>query len=325
MPRFDRDQVVMAKIESAYGTDASPTGSSNAILTSKPRLTPLSATNVDRDLVRAYFGGSEQLVGTRLVQCEFEVELAGSGAAGTAPAFGPLLRACAMAETIIAATRVDYTPITNSQESATKYWYDGGVLHKLKGARGSAKFDMQSGNRPVIMFSFMGLHSTPTAATPGSVDYSAFQTPLIMTDANSGDIIFGGTVASTGAPAIASGTAYPSLGLDFDLGNNVQHTPLLGGETVDVTQRASNGSLKLDLTAVQEVAFYADVLAATLRSVSLQHGTVAGNKVLLHQPSVQLYDPSKEELNGRRLIGYRTRAVPTPGGSGNDEFRLVFY
>lgn len=325
MPRFDRDQVVLAKIETTYGTDVSPAAATNAILTSKPRITPLSATNVDRDLVRAYFGGSEQLVGTRLVQCEYEVELAGSGTAGTAPAFGVCLRACALAETIIASTRVDYTPITNSQESLTKYWYDGGVLHKMTGVRGSVKLDMQSGNRPVLMFSFMGLHSNPTAASPTGVDYSLFRTPLVLTDANSGDIIFGGTVSPTGAPAISSGTAYPSLGLEFDLGNNVQHTPLLGGETVDITQRAANGSLKLDLTAAQEVSFYADVLSATLRSVSLQHGTVAGNKVLFHQPSVQLFEPSKEELNGRRLIGYRTRAVPTPGGSGNDECRLVFY
>ena len=67
------------------------------------------------------------------------------------------------------------------------------------------------------------------------------------------------------------------------------------------------------------------MLNATLSAMSLQHGTAAGNKVIIHQPSVQLFEPSKEELNGRRLIGYKTRGVPTPGGTGNDELRLVFY
>ena len=325
MPRNVRNQVILAKIESAYGTDAVPVGTTNAMLASKPRLTPLSANNIDRDLVRPYFGGSEQLVGTRYVQCDFEVELSGSGTAGTAPAYGPLLRACALAETLIAVTRVDYTPITNSQESVTIYWYDDGVLHKLAGARGTVKFDLQSGNRPAMMFSFSGLFTTPTAATPGTTSFSAFTTPLAVTDANTGDVIFGGTVSPTGAPAISGGTAYPSLGMEIDLGNTVQFTPLLGGETVDVTQRAVGGSLKIDLTAAQEVTFYGTVLAATLQAVSLLHGTTGGNKVLVHQPSVQLYEPSKEEINGRRLIGYRTRGVPTPGGTGNDEFRLAVF
>ena len=94
---------------------------------------------------------------------------------------------------------------------------------------------------------------------------------------------------------------------------------------MDITQRALQGSLKLDLTAAQEVTFYGTVLAATLQAVSIVHGTTGGNKVLVHQPSVQLYDVTKEELNGRRLIGYKTRGVPTPGGNGNDEFRLVFF
>lgn len=325
MSRNVRNQVILAKIESAYGTDAAPTGAANAILASKPKLSPLKTNNIDRDLVRPYFGGSEQLVGTRSVAAEFTVELAGSGTAGTAPAFGVLLRACALAETIVAATRVDYTPITSSQESVTLYWYDDGVLHKLTGARGNAKLTLNSGERPELQLTLEGLYSNPTAATPSGTDFSAFRTPLAVTDANTGDVTLGGTVSPTGAPSIAGGTAYPSMGLELDLGNSVQFTPLLGGETVDITQRALAGMFKADLTAAQEVSFYSTVLAATLQAVSLQHGTAAGNKLIVHQPSVQLYEPSLEELNGRRLIGYRTRGVPTPGGSGNDELRLVFY
>lgn len=325
MPRNVRNQVILVKPEATYAVDSSPTGSANAILASKPRITPLQANNIDRDLVRPYFGGSEQLVGTRSVSCEFAVELAGSGTAGTAPAFGPLLRACALAETIVASTRVDYLPITANQESVTIYWYDDGVLHKLTGARGNCKLTMTSGDRPELMFSMQGLFTTPTAANPGSTSFAAFTTPLAVTDANSGDVTFGGTVSPTGAPAITGGTAYPSLGIELDLGNSVQFTPLLGGETVDITQRALNGSVKLDLTAAQEVTFYGTVLAANLAAMSLQHGTVAGNRVIVHQPSVQLYDVTKEELNGRRLVGYRTRGVPTPAGSGNDELRLAFY
>ena len=61
--------------------------------------------------IRAYFGNSEQLPAGIHSELDFEVELAGSGAAGTAPAWGPLIRACGMSETITAATDVKYAPV----------------------------------------------------------------------------------------------------------------------------------------------------------------------------------------------------------------------
>jgi len=325
MSRVVRNTVLTAKLETAYGTDAVPTAAANAILTSQPRITPLNSNNVDRDLVRPYIGGSEQLVGTRSVQCEFVCELAGPGTPGTAPPVGALLRMCAMAEVLTASTRADYTPITDGQESGTLYWFDSGVRHMLTGARGNAQIRMNSGERPEIAFTFQGLHSLPTTATPGTVDFSSWRTPLVVTDANTGDVTFGGTVSATGAPAITGGTAYPSMGLELDLGNAVQFTPLLGGESVDITARALDGRVRLSLTAAQEVALYTSVLNAQLQAVSLLHGTAAGNRVLVHQPTVQLYDVTKEDLNGKRLVGYRTRGVPTPGGGGNDELRIVFF
>ena len=325
MPRLERNNVITAKIETTYGTDSAPTAASNAILASTPRITPISSNNVDRDLVRPFLGGSEQLVGTRSVACEFTCELAGAGTAGNAPNYGPLLRACALAQTITAGTRVDYTPITDGQESVTIKWYDDGVLHMVTGARGNVTIALNSGERPELRFSFTGLYSTPTAAAASGTSFAGWVTPLVVTDANTGDLTVGGTVASSGAPAITGGTAYPSLGLEANLNNSVQHTPLLGGETVDVTARAVDLTMRLDLTAAQEVALYSVVQAATLQAVSLLHGTSAGNRVLAHFPTVQLYEPSKEALNGRRLIGYRGRAVPTPSGAGNDEFRLVVF
>lgn len=320
-----RNTLIAAKIESVYGTDSVPTGAANAMLCSKPRVTPLRANNIDRDIVRPYFGASEQLVGTRNVQIEFEVEAAGSGTAGTAPAFGVLLRGCGMAEVLSAGTRVDYTPITDNQESVSLYYFDSGVLHKCIGSRGTFKLDLTSGNRPVFMFSFTGIDGVPVAGNPSGVSFSAFRTPLAVVDANSGDVTFGATVASSGAPAITGGTAYPSMGLELDIGNQVEFTPLLGGETVDITNRALSGSVKLDLSAAEEVTFRADVLNATLRAVSLLHGTTAGNRFITHLPTVQLFDWSKEEINGKRLVGYKLSGVPTPGGGGNDELRLVFF
>lgn len=315
-----RDCAILVKIESTYGVDSVPTGGANAMLVSNQSVNPLQANNVDRALVRPFLGGSEQIVGTRYKEVSFDVEAVGSGTAGTAPAWGPLLRACAMAETLIAVTRVDYLPITNAQESVTIYYFDSGVLHKLTGARGTYTLMMKSGDLPKFSFRFQGLDGGDTAVANPSVTLTGFLTPEAVIDANSGDVTFGATCSPTGAPALAGGTVYPSTGLEIDIANGVNFTPLLGGETVDVTDRQATAKLMLDLTSAQEVAFMATVKAATAQSLGLQHGTVTGRKLLVFMVGTQLINPSKGEINGKRMVGYDLRVNPS---AGNDELRIV--
>jgi len=112
------------------------------------------------------------------------------------------------------------------------------------------------------------------------------------------------------------------MGLDLDVANDVQFTPLIGGETVDVTDRKSVGKVRLDLTAAQEVAFDVQVLAATTSTFGMIHGAEAGKKVLVFLPSVQLINKQKDEINGRRLISYDLRLVPV---AGNDEIVIIFF
>jgi len=325
MARLVRNTAILAKIESAYATDAAPTGADNAILISNQTINPLAAQNVDRALVRPYFGGSEQLLGPVYKEVSFDVELAGSGTAGTAPAWGPLLRACGFAQTIIAATRVDYTPVSTGFESLTIYYYDDGVVHKLLGARGEWSLNAKVGAKPTISFKFIGLDGGDVAGTPGTVTLSAFKTPLVVTNAFTLPLVLGGTVSPTGAPAITGGTTYTSQGVELASGNAVNHIPLIGSESVEITDRSVTGKVMLDMSAAQEVAQMAIVKAATLSSVGMVHGTTAGNKVLLFSPSAQFTNPSKGEVNGRRLIGYDLRIVPDPAGSGNDELRIAVF
>jgi hypothetical protein len=187
-------------------------------------------------------------------------------------------------------------------------------------------FGLNVGSRPSMKFKFTGLYSANTAATPGSVDYTGFKTPLAIIDANTADVTIGGTVSSTGAPTITGGTVLTSMGLEASLGNSITMTPLLGGEVIDLTQRSVTGKTKLDLTAAQIVSYQAIAVAGTLQSsVALQHGTTGGNKVLLALQNVQLKNETEEDVNGRLLTSYDLRAVPTFSSGGNDEFRLAVY
>lgn len=317
MPRYIRNTAILAKIETTEGADAVPTGAANALLISDLTVNPLNAQNVDRALIRNYFGASEQLVGTAYVSVDFTCELAGSGTAGTAAPWGELLRACGFAEAGAAGYK-DYKPDTPAnQKSASIYYYDDGVLHKLLGAKGSVSLGLGIGERPTLQFSFLGKDGGVTAAANPTTTLTGWKQPLVITDPNTSDVKFGGTYA-TGA--VTGGTSYASRGLSLDVGNSVQYTPMLGGEYIDITGREVTGSLQLDLTAAQEVTFMASVKSNTLQAISLEHGTTAGGIVGVYMTAAQLINPSKQDANGRRLIGFDLRSVPS---AGNDD--IVIY
>lgn len=315
--RYIKNLLVLAAVETTPGVEVVPTGAANAILTSEATITPLDAQNIDRGLMRGTFGASEQLVGPASVKASYTVELAGSGTAGTAPAWGKLLQACGCAEgTLTTPARVEYTPVSTGQRSTTQYYYDDGALHKLLGAMGDFTLSAKAGERPVIKIDWTALDGgMATGSDTGN--FSTWKKPVAMTKANVIDITLG---CSYAAGAITGGTLYSSTGLEMKSGNQVQFTPLLGTETVDITDRESTGSLELDLTAAQEVAMMALVKSNATQSLAITIGLTSGNKIIFFAPAVQLLAPKKVDRNGKRLIGYDLRFMPV---NGNDEWRIV--
>src|SRR5690606_2333639 len=97
-----RNAVVLAKIEPTPGTDASPSAESDAVLVENPRWTP-TASLVQTNEVTGSLDQLGSIVGGMRVAVEFDVLMRGSGAAGTAPEWGRLLKACGWAESVTAA------------------------------------------------------------------------------------------------------------------------------------------------------------------------------------------------------------------------------
>lgn len=326
MSRFVRNSAILAKVETTYGTDASPTGAADAILVSNLNINPLSANNVPRDLLRPYFGGSEQLVGSAHVELSFDVEFQNGGTAGTLAKWDGLLQACGFltGAPLTTPARVEHLFATDysALKSNTIYYHDDGLLKKLLGARGTMSMNLRVGDRPVFSFKFIGLDGGETATANPSTTLTGFKTPMVITDTNTGALTLGCTYV-TGA--LSGGTEYVGSGMQIDLGNSVEFTDLLGtatatGQTVNLMQREMVGSIELDLTAAQEVTFMTNVKANATQSIGLVHGTTAGYKMLVFMPTVQFINPKKIDKNGRRLIGFDMRILPS---SGNDEFRLV--
>lgn len=317
MARYIKNTLIVAAIQSAFGTDAAPTGAANAILVSDASITPLDAQNIDRNLMRGTFGASEQLVGSASVKVSYTVELAGSGTAATAPAWGKLLQACACAEgSLTTPARIEYTPVSTGLKASTQYYYDDGALHKLIDAMGDFTLSAKVGDRPTLKFDWTALDGGMSAASDTGT-YTAWKKPVAMTKANVIDITLGATYA---AGALSGGTVYSSTGLEMKVGNQVAFTPMLSTETVDITDRESTGSTELDLTAAQEVSMMTGVKANTTQSLAITIGLTSGNKIIFFAPAVQFVNPKKVEKNGKRLIGYDLRFMPV---NGNDEWRIV--
>lgn len=321
MARYIRKTIILAKTEATYGTDAAPTGGANAILVSEATINPLQATNLPRDLIRGYFGGSPQLVGTANVEVGFTVELAGGGGAATvAPAWGPLLQACGFSGAATAGA-YEFVPTSTfgANSSVTIYYHLDGQLHKLLGARGTFTLDMAAGARPVMKFRFLGKDGGLTAVADPTPTLTGFTTPVAVTDANTGDILLG-CIYTAATGLLSAGTAYSSKGLQLDLGNTLTFQALLGSESVELTQRDVTGNVSLDLIAADAVSFMTAVKANTLTTLGITLGTAVGNTVVIYGPSVQRIEPSVEDLNGQALHAYKLRFVPS---AGNDELRIV--
>jgi hypothetical protein len=315
--RYIRNTLIALALEATAGVDALPTGAANAQLISDMSIEPLDAKNIPREVIRGFFGGSEELVGVASVKVSFTAELAGSGAAATPPAWGAALIVCAFAEaSLTTPARVEYTPVSTGLRTATIYYYDDGVLHKLFGVMGNVTISAKAGDRPTLKFDFVGLDGGVATATDVGV-FTAWKKPVAITKANVVDFTLGATYA---AGALTGGTVYPSTGVEIQVGNSVEFDALCSEETVDITNRSATGSVELKLTPAQEVAFMASVKQNLTQSAAFTIGTVTGAKIILFMPSVQLRKPKKVDRSGKRLIGYELGVLPLVG---NDDVRLI--
>jgi hypothetical protein len=309
MALLSRKRLILAKSESSYGTDITPAGS-DAVLVRNLDIVPMQADVVSRDLVRPYMGNSDQLIANTRVECTFEVELAGSGTAGTAPRYGALLKACGMSETVVAVTSVTYAPVSSSFSSASIYYNVDGVLHKITGARGTVDMSCALGQIPVLKFTMTGIYNAPTDTAAPSVTYTNQATPLIFKNGNTTSFQF-----FSYSGALAS--------VDFNIANSIVYRELVGGTKEAVlTGRAPAGSVMIEAVPIATKDFFAAAAATATGNLTFLHGTTAGNRVTFTASQVDIAQPSYADQDGIQMLNLPYVALPTT--AGNDEFSLAY-
>jgi len=385
MPLLSRKRLVLCKAESSYGVDITPDGT-DALLVRSLEVTPIEADVVSRDLIRNYLGNSDQLLAQTRVSISFQVEMAGSGAAATAPRFSSLLKACGMAETITSAAvtgtataggagtitlaagasavddfyngmvisitsgtgnghiglitdyvgstkvatvqastatfvpgassvysiaaNVGYLPVSTNFASATIYFNNDGVLHRITGARGTFTLTAAVGGIPTIDFQLIGIYNAPTDTAAPTTTYSNQATPVIF---------------KAGNTSVFSILNYHAClqSLSLNMANETVYRELVNcTKEVMITNRASAGECMIEAPTIAQKDFFAIANNDTTGTLTLLHGSIAGNRVTLLAPKVDITNPSYADQDGIQMLNIPYVAIPTT--AGNDEVKLTF-
>ena len=310
MPKLHRKRSILAKAESSYGSDPTPTGSANYVQVIDLNIEPIVSDEVSRDLIRPYMGNYEVIPANTRVNVTFDVEMAGSGSAGQSPKYGAILKACGLSETVVSSTSVTYAPVSTPSDSVTLFVNYDGIRHKVTGARGTFSLNCEVNNIPRISFSLTGIFNAPTDTALPTVTVSNQASPLIFKNGSTSNFAIFGFAA-----------ALQSWNLDFN--NEVIYRELVGGtKEVLITDRRPSGTAVIESPALSAHNFFTDYTGTSTGTNTWLHGTVAGNKVTVSCPQTDLGQPTYEESDGITMLSLPFMATPT--ASANNEFSLVY-
>lgn len=302
-----RKLAMLHKLEATYGVDAAPLAA-NAILGTNVTFTPLEGQDVSRDLLLPYMGNQGMVLAGTYARLEYDVEIAGSGTAGTPPKIGSLLRAAGMAETITATTKVDYSIVEDDIESGSHYFISDGVQHVLLGAQVNIAPSYAPSAIPRIRISVLGLLGTITdVANMPVVTQAGWPTPVPVSKANT-------QMSLHGWNAIAES-------LSLDLGNTLTPRFLIGSENILISDRSSTGTAVVEGKSLAEINWFDRAMKRTRGPLSIVHGTVPGNIVEITAPAVEIGRPTQGQTNGIANYSLPLALVPT---LGMDEMKLTF-
>lgn len=208
------------------------------------------------------------------------------------------------------AANVAYQPVSTGFSSATIYFNNDGVLHKITGARGTFTLNTTVGQIPTIDFQMTGIYNAPTDTAAPTTTYSNQATPVIFKAGN------------TSAFSILSYSACLQS-VSLNLANETVYRELVGcTKEVLITNRAPAGECMIEAPTIAQKDFFTIANDDTTGTLTLLHGTTAGNRVTLVAPKVDITNPSYSDQDGIQMLNIPYVAIPTT--AGNDEIKLTF-
>ncbi len=314
-----RKRKILAKLETAYGTDSLPVSATDGVLLRDLSVTPLDVSYDERSLIRATLGNFEQAIGMKSVKIEATLEAAGMASLTVpTPGYDALLRCCGLAQTIVVAdatatppvpASVGYNPISAGFESLTILYEQDGVVEKALGCRGTLSLDMAGDKIPTWKISLTGTYAGVTDQVLAAPDTSGYLRPLAVNSAN-----------TTGLSILGFATGVLKA-FSLDLGNKIEQTTYVGDqERISLTDRQAAGKISVQATTVAAMDWLGTVVTVNTGAFAITHGPT-GNQIQIAAPAVQLTSPTESDDKGIAFIDFDLRFLPVVG---NDELTVVF-
>lgn len=283
----DVTRVIAAKAEVSYATDAAPTLAADAILTRNYSTTPLEVDQIDRNLDSGKYGATRKKPSNARIQSSYEVELAGSGLAGTAPAWMKVLAAAGMLtptlEAGVSATQKFAQP-TDPKGSLTEYAWVDNQLRKTLGQRGSFMLDFTAGQLPFAKLDMTGLVPTanPRSVTaPGAADFASWVEPLEVNNENS---LF--TLDGFGAV---------TRSFKIESGVNAKLRSLVGARYIKSGNHNATARAVIEAPSIATKDYLSKLAAGDLIAWAFTQGTAAGNIIELTGAKAQITAIAEQE------------------------------
>lgn len=309
---------MFAKIETVYGTDSTPVEATDAIeVFDQPSFEMITDPKA-RTVPIATFGELAPLiVGKAYKLGGIKVPLKGSGAAGTPPRIGPLLRAMGFTQTVNGVISVTYAFHSIFEgESCTIYFWYGGTKHIMTGCVGSGKLSLQAGEVMFLECDFTGKYG-------GIISDVTFPAPTFETTIRQiwDSALFKFT------PAGGSDLGLVVSKFDIDLGNEVNPRPDANGVSgigrYYISDRKTKVSLDPEKVALSILNPYTLHELQTLIAIETKPTGTAGNLVEITVGGVSLDAPKAGNRNNIATWDLSGQCRPTIA-AGNSEIAIVF-
>jgi len=296
-----------AKVEGTEGTKET-LAAADAVLVSNLKFSP-DIEMYQRDTIRGTLSRDPSVSGKQKATISFDVEMKGSGAAGTPPDYGKLLKGSGYSETISPGVSVTYKPATTGiGNSFSLSAYMDGVITKIWGARGNVKGSMNAGKPGILSFEFQGADFEVVDGALLAPTYTTIIPPAFLSAA---------LLINTYA-AICSK-------VDFDTANTLALRESInspsGFLSCLITGRNPKGSLDPELPTVAVHDFFGKwKTPGTLGSLQLAATGTAGNIVTVGFPKVRYAAIASGDRNGIRSLGLDFEATLS---TGDDEISFA--
>lgn len=307
-------KIILVKPEplNAYGVDAVPTGAANAMLLTNVQFQPMEGQEVSRNLELPYQGAQENIPVGLYCVLTGDFELVGSGSPGVAPAWSPLMRACGVAEVITATTKVEYTPVTDNQESVSVRFLIGVNQYVMLGARGTGVLTVNAAGIPTIRVTITGLFTVPAVATRPTVDLTKWQKPQAASKA-------------TTPVYTIDGISFVGRDFSLNLGCDVQPRMLINQERIVIVDRAETISMTVEavpMNVYNPVARAGSITADAPRvPIEVTHGTIAG-RIVNVKAGYAVQNRFAGSQENQKIEEWPLTFQPLPN-AGNDQWKIT--